>query len=85
MRGRVCLVTGGSSGVGRATATGLAALGATVLMGRVTRNAGSAPPSRSAAALATPMCISCPATFRCNGRCGAWPGKLAGTSGRFDS
>jgi retinol dehydrogenase-14 len=32
MRGRVCLVTGGSSGVGRATATGLAGLGATILL-----------------------------------------------------
>ncbi|OHD23444.1 MAG: hypothetical protein A2064_04070 [Spirochaetes bacterium GWB1_66_5] len=32
MRGRVCLVTGGSSGVGFATARGLAALGATVLL-----------------------------------------------------
>jgi NAD(P)-dependent dehydrogenase (short-subunit alcohol dehydrogenase family) len=32
MRGRVCLVTGGSSGVGRATATGLAGLGATLLL-----------------------------------------------------
>jgi NAD(P)-dependent dehydrogenase (short-subunit alcohol dehydrogenase family) len=32
MRGRVCLVTGGSSGVGFATARGLAGLGATVLL-----------------------------------------------------
>jgi NAD(P)-dependent dehydrogenase (short-subunit alcohol dehydrogenase family) len=32
MRGRVCLVTGGSSGVGKATATGLARLGATLLL-----------------------------------------------------
>jgi NAD(P)-dependent dehydrogenase (short-subunit alcohol dehydrogenase family) len=32
MAGRLCLVTGGSSGVGRATAAGLAALGATVLL-----------------------------------------------------
>ena len=32
MRGRVCLVTGGSSGVGRATAAGLAGLGATILL-----------------------------------------------------
>ncbi len=32
MAGKVCLVTGGSSGVGRATATGLAALGARLLL-----------------------------------------------------
>ena len=32
MRGRVCLVTGATSGIGRATAEGLAALGATVLV-----------------------------------------------------
>jgi NAD(P)-dependent dehydrogenase (short-subunit alcohol dehydrogenase family) len=32
MAGRVCLVTGGSSGVGKATATGLAALGASILL-----------------------------------------------------
>ena len=32
MRGRVCVVTGGSSGVGLATAMGLAGLGATVLL-----------------------------------------------------
>ncbi len=32
MAGRLCLVTGGSSGVGRATAAGLAALGASVLL-----------------------------------------------------
>jgi NAD(P)-dependent dehydrogenase (short-subunit alcohol dehydrogenase family) len=38
MRGRICLVTGGSSGVGLATARGLAGLGATVLL--VSRDPG---------------------------------------------
>ncbi|MSQ11635.1 MAG: SDR family oxidoreductase [Dehalococcoidia bacterium] len=37
MRGRVCLVTGASSGIGRAAAEGLARMGATVVM--VCRNA----------------------------------------------
>ena len=32
MRGKVCLVTGSSSGIGKATASGLAALGATVVL-----------------------------------------------------
>ena len=32
MKNRICLVTGGTSGVGRATATGLAELGATVIL-----------------------------------------------------
>ncbi len=32
MEGKICLVTGGSSGVGKATATGLARLGATVVI-----------------------------------------------------
>ena len=32
MKNRICLVTGGTSGVGRATATGLAQLGATVIL-----------------------------------------------------
>src|SRR4051794_21338462 len=32
MRGRVCLVTGASSGIGRATAIGLALLGASVVL-----------------------------------------------------
>lgn len=32
MKGRVCLVTGGSSGVGKATAMGIARLGATVII-----------------------------------------------------
>ncbi len=32
MEGRICLVTGGTSGVGKATATGLARLGATVVI-----------------------------------------------------
>ena len=38
MRGRVCLVTGGTSGIGKATALGLARLGATVAV--VGRDAG---------------------------------------------
>jgi NAD(P)-dependent dehydrogenase (short-subunit alcohol dehydrogenase family) len=33
MRGKVCLVTGSSSGLGKATAMGLAQLGATVILG----------------------------------------------------
>jgi short-subunit dehydrogenase len=32
MTGRVCVVTGGTSGIGRATAEGLARLGATVVL-----------------------------------------------------
>jgi len=45
MEGRVCMVTGANSGIGRATATGLAQLGATVVM--VCRD-----PSKGEAALA---------------------------------
>jgi NAD(P)-dependent dehydrogenase (short-subunit alcohol dehydrogenase family) len=32
MRGRVCLITGGSSGIGKATALGLANMDATVIV-----------------------------------------------------
>ncbi len=45
MEGRVCMITGANSGIGRATATGLAQLGATVVM--VCRD-----PSKGEAALA---------------------------------
>ncbi|TMD58477.1 MAG: SDR family NAD(P)-dependent oxidoreductase [Chloroflexi bacterium] len=40
MRGKVCLVTGSSSGLGRATAHGLAKLGATVILGCRDRQRG---------------------------------------------
>jgi NAD(P)-dependent dehydrogenase (short-subunit alcohol dehydrogenase family) len=40
MAGRVCLVTGASSGIGKETARGLAALGATVVMAVRDRNRG---------------------------------------------
>ena len=42
MRGRVCVVTGANSGIGKATAQGLAAAGATVLMVCRDRAKGSA-------------------------------------------
>ncbi len=42
MRGRVCVVTGANSGIGKATAQGLAAAGATVLMVCRDRARGSA-------------------------------------------
>lgn len=32
MKGRVCMITGGSSGIGKATALGLASMGATVIV-----------------------------------------------------
>jgi NAD(P)-dependent dehydrogenase (short-subunit alcohol dehydrogenase family) len=32
MKGKVCLVTGGTAGIGKATALGLASLGATVFL-----------------------------------------------------
>ena len=32
MQGKICLVTGASSGIGKATALGLAKMGATVVM-----------------------------------------------------
>ncbi len=42
MRGKVCLITGANRGVGRATAEGLARLGATVIMVCRNRSAGEA-------------------------------------------
>jgi len=42
MEGRVCLVTGATSGLGKATAMGLAALGATVVLGCRDRAKGEA-------------------------------------------
>lgn len=42
MEGRVCLVTGASSGIGKATVLGLASLGATVLLVCRNRQAGQA-------------------------------------------
>jgi NAD(P)-dependent dehydrogenase (short-subunit alcohol dehydrogenase family) len=42
MRGRVCVVTGANSGIGKATAQGLAAAGATVLMVCRDRTRGTA-------------------------------------------
>jgi retinol dehydrogenase-14 len=42
MKGKVCLVTGATSGIGKATATGLAALGATVVIGCRNREKGEA-------------------------------------------
>lgn len=48
LRGRVCLVTGANRGIGRATATGLARLGATVVM--LARDARLAAAARDAVA-----------------------------------
>lgn len=42
MTGKVCLVTGGTGGIGKATVRGLAALGATVLLGARDRTGGEA-------------------------------------------
>ncbi len=42
MTGKVCLVTGGNGGIGAATVRGLAALGATVLLGARDRERGEA-------------------------------------------
>jgi NAD(P)-dependent dehydrogenase (short-subunit alcohol dehydrogenase family) len=42
MRGKVCLVTGSSSGLGKATAMGLAQLGATVILGCRDKQRGEA-------------------------------------------
>jgi NAD(P)-dependent dehydrogenase (short-subunit alcohol dehydrogenase family) len=42
MRGKVCLVTGSSSGLGKATALGLAQLGATVILGCRDKQRGEA-------------------------------------------
>jgi retinol dehydrogenase 14 len=42
MRGKVCLVTGGSSGIGKATALGLANMGATVIVVGRDRSRGEA-------------------------------------------
>ncbi|MBN1210853.1 MAG: SDR family oxidoreductase [Myxococcaceae bacterium] len=42
MKGRICLVTGATSGIGKATATALAAQGATVVLGCRNREKGEA-------------------------------------------
>ncbi len=42
MSGKICLVTGSSSGLGKATAMGLAQLGATVILGCRDKQRGEA-------------------------------------------
>ena len=42
MHGKICLVTGSSSGLGKATALGLAQLGATVILGCRDKQRGEA-------------------------------------------
>ncbi|MBI3303849.1 MAG: SDR family oxidoreductase, partial [Deltaproteobacteria bacterium] len=51
MQGRVCIVTGGSSGIGQATALGLARMGATIVL--VCRNRERAEAARTAIRAAT--------------------------------
>lgn len=55
MTGRVCLVTGATSGIGRATALGLARLGATVALVARDRECGEAAAAEIRAATGSPV------------------------------
>jgi NAD(P)-dependent dehydrogenase (short-subunit alcohol dehydrogenase family) len=47
MEGRICLITGATSGIGKAKAIGLAKLGATVIVGCRNEEKGGRPSQRS--------------------------------------
>ena len=84
MAGKSVLVTGGTGGIGRATASGLAALGARVGItgrdqARTTAAAARSAPHRAARRW-TPSPRTCP--FR--PRCAGWPPRWLGTYPRLD-